>query len=357
MSTTLPPREVLAHLVDVHCHPTEELNISDEVMRALPIRLCSMSSNFDDQDKVEDLYNGYPDKVIPCFGFHPWFYHEISLVEPVPSKEDHYRSLFLQPGSAKEGELDRLVPLLREPVALSKVIQIVKEKLLKYPNAMVGEVGLDKSFRIAYNPYPAPPPRKLSPFSTPLSHQMVILEAQLRLAVELKRNVSLHSVGAQQPTVELLQRMSQNYGKDWLRISVDMHSCGLSADVWKTKAHANIFLSLSTAINSRSDKHRQLIRECDEHRLLAESDYPEAGMCASQTWSMVETIADIRQWPVETEWDEKEPDPGNWGVVRRLERNWAQFCKGDHPEIVHKSRRLRKQHEHYPSDESTEEDE
>lgn len=155
-------------------------------------------------------------------------------MEPVPSKEDHYRSLFLQPGSAKEGELDRLVPLLREPVALSKVIQIVKEKLLKYPNAMVGEVGLDKSFRIAYNPYPAPPPRKLSPFSTPLSHQMVILEAQLRLAVELKRNVSLHSVGAQQPTVELLQRMSQNYGKDWLRISVDMHSCGLSADVWKT---------------------------------------------------------------------------------------------------------------------------
>ena len=237
---------------------------------------------------------------------------------------------------------------------------------------MVGEVGLDKSFRIAHNPSPAPPPRKLSPFSTPLNHQMVIIEAQLQLAVELTRNVSMHSVGAQQPTVELLQRMSQQYGKDWRKISIDMHSCGLSADVWKTvqvgglirgndsdhikqKAHPNVFISLSTAINSRSEKHRQLILECDEHRLLAESDYPEASMCAAQTWSMVETIAEIRQWPLETEWTEQEPEPAKWGVVRRLERNWARFCKGDHPEVVQKSRRLRKQHEYYPSDESTEE--
>ena len=62
-SVTLPPREVLEHLVDVHCHPTEELEVSDEAMRELPLRICAMSSNSDDQEKVEDLYNRYSQKV------------------------------------------------------------------------------------------------------------------------------------------------------------------------------------------------------------------------------------------------------------------------------------------------------
>ena len=62
-SVTLPPREVLEHPVDVHCHSTEELEVSVEAMRELPFRICAMSSNFDDQEKVEDLYNRYSQKV------------------------------------------------------------------------------------------------------------------------------------------------------------------------------------------------------------------------------------------------------------------------------------------------------
>jgi Tat protein secretion system quality control protein TatD with DNase activity len=124
--------------------------------------------------------------------------------------------------------------VLPKPKPLDDVLALVKSNLLAHPGAMLGEVGLDRSFRIAYQPYPAPPPRKLSPFSTPISHQLAILEAQFGLAIELKRNISLHSVGAQQTTIDLLQRMKEQHGQTWRDISIDIHSCGISLEGWKS---------------------------------------------------------------------------------------------------------------------------
>ena len=75
--------------------------------------------------------------------------------------------------------------------------------------------------------------KELSPFTIPLDHQVKILEAQFEVAVELGRNVSAHSVKAQQATVEVLDRMAKRYAEKWTRISVDLHSCGLSAQTWQ----------------------------------------------------------------------------------------------------------------------------
>jgi hypothetical protein len=72
----------------------------------------------------------------------------------------------------------------------------------------------------------------LSPFSTPFAHQLAILEAQLALAVELRRNVSLHSVKASAQTRSLFDRMATTHGAAWFAISVDVHSCTLSTEVW-----------------------------------------------------------------------------------------------------------------------------
>lgn len=111
---------------------------------------------------------------------------------------------------------------------------------------MLGEVGLDRACRVPFV-HPADPPysahaesqresegpRELSPFTIPLEHQLRVLEAQLSVAVELGRNVSLHSVKCQQATREVLERMLAKHGAAWLKISVDLHSCGLSAQTWK----------------------------------------------------------------------------------------------------------------------------
>jgi hypothetical protein len=67
----LPPPEILRHVVDVHCHPTDTEILSD-VIDSLDIRVCSMSTRRTDQAKVADLARAHPDKVIPAFGecFH-----------------------------------------------------------------------------------------------------------------------------------------------------------------------------------------------------------------------------------------------------------------------------------------------
>ncbi|CDO73096.1 hypothetical protein BN946_scf185007.g150 [Trametes cinnabarina] len=382
------PRSVLAHVVDVHCHPTDsEAKMTHHVVaEGLPIRICAMATRRSDQELVAGLARAHPDKVVPCFGYHPWFYHWISLT-PAPSKESHYRALFLPSSPPPKPELvaafERLLPYLPEPIPLSDLLQDVRSRLVQFPGAMLGEVGIDRVCRIPYS-RPADPPyancadhedgssRELSPFTIPLEHQLAILEAQLALAVELKRNVSLHSVKCQQATCELLDRMKTKHGAAWLRISVDLHSCGLSPQTWQQisvgrrpceqcpsraaleppnrtlivaridlfepsqKRHPNVFLSLSTAINARSPAHRALIAACAPDRILVESDFHDVRLSAPYTWHMLCTVAAVKGWRVEEVWDEDEAAvrEEKWGAVRRLEENWKLFVRGEHEERV-----------------------
>lgn len=89
----------------------------------------------------------------------------------------------------------RLLHMLPEPTPLSEVIDDVRANLTMCPNAMVGEVGLDRIFRVPFDYFAEQ--RELTPFTIPFEHQVAVLETQFDLAVELKRNVSVHSVKAQ----------------------------------------------------------------------------------------------------------------------------------------------------------------
>ncbi|KIM47473.1 hypothetical protein M413DRAFT_22133 [Hebeloma cylindrosporum] len=346
----LPSADVLRHVVDVHCHPTDAPGgVSVDSMDKLDITICAMSSMESDQGKVRELGTRYPEKVVPCFGYHPWFSHLISITPPAarssdcdappppssPDKEEHYRQLFLSSSAptehsigasssndnALEIEFRTLLPSLPEPRPLSQVLAEARENLVAFPSAMLGEVGLDRAFRVPVDYHAAP--RVLTSFSIPLEHQIALLEAQLELAVELGRNVSIHSVKAQQATIELLARMKKKHGAErWNRISVDMHSCGLSPQTWRDleRKHENIFLSLSTVINHKHANHRSLIASCSPNRILVESDYHDITKCTSQTWDMIKIVAEVKGWPIETEWvDGDQLEEEKWGVVRRLE--------------------------------------
>ena len=173
-------------------------------------------------------------------GYHPWFTHWISL-RAVSSKEQHYRELLLNSSrsttSKKDTEQDletafaELLPSLPEPTPLSEILFTLRSNLLAFPSALLGEVGLDRASRIPYT-YPANP-ISLTPFTIPIEHQLAVLEAQISVAVELRRGVSLHSVKAQLATKELIDRMGKRYGDAWEAISVDLHSCALSPQMWK----------------------------------------------------------------------------------------------------------------------------
>jgi hypothetical protein len=59
----LPSKDVLEHVVDVHCHPTDEIEIADDVMNSLHIKICAMATNSNDQQRVADLAKRFPDNV------------------------------------------------------------------------------------------------------------------------------------------------------------------------------------------------------------------------------------------------------------------------------------------------------
>jgi Tat protein secretion system quality control protein TatD with DNase activity len=247
-----PAPQVLAHLVDVHCHPTDAPSITTSSIESLPSTLCAMSTQAGDQSKVAALARAHPDRIVPAFGHHPWWAHRISLSAPagtVPDSAAHYRALFLPessppPSTKLEAAFVRLLPTLPPPIPLADVLADVRAHLAEFPSAMLGEVGIDRVARVPFASPGAPDTaddeangngngRGLSPFLTPLSHQFAVLEAQLALAVELRRNVSMHSVKAPSQTRALFDRMAEAHGAAWFAISVDVHSCKFSPEAWR----------------------------------------------------------------------------------------------------------------------------
>ncbi|KAH7886043.1 hypothetical protein F5I97DRAFT_1195195 [Phlebopus sp. FC_14] len=327
--TPLPSPDILRHVVDVHCHPTDS-DVTAEGMNDLQITICAMSSRQSDQPLVRELALAYPTKVIPCFGYHPWFSHWISL-GPCSSKKDHYRRT-LSCSEEHEAIFERLLPHLPDPISLADVLAELRSNLGDFPQAMLGEVGLDRAARIPVDYFSRP--LELTPFTIPLQHQLTILEAQIDLAVELGRNISMHSVKSPQVTSDLFDRMRKKHGARWPQISIGLHSCGISPETWRAieKRHVNVFMSLSTVINGRSPNHRALIAACSPRRILVESDYHPVEGCTARTWDILLTIAEIRGWPVESTWEDV-PREEDWGAVRRLEKNWKEFCDGHHRDL------------------------
>lgn len=106
----------------------------------------------------------------------------ISL-HPVTSKSEHYRRLFIandaQPSQEQADAFEELLPLLPEPITLDEVILDLRNnfKLFSSTTAMLGEVGLDKAARVAFDYHASP--RRLSPFTIPLDRLSLIVELGL----------------------------------------------------------------------------------------------------------------------------------------------------------------------------------
>jgi hypothetical protein len=62
---TLPPLEVLRHVVDAHCHPVDA---SDDAMASLGITVAVMSMTQADQLQVRRLASRHPERIVPFFG-------------------------------------------------------------------------------------------------------------------------------------------------------------------------------------------------------------------------------------------------------------------------------------------------
>lgn len=207
--------------------------------RGVPLhKMCVMSTCLEDMAYVAQLADAEPAHIVPCFGVHPWMVHAISLKHPAPRAEDHYHELL-------GDDAHEWVAALPAPVSLHDVVQRVSELLERFPAALVGEVGLDRSFRIAD---PTAQPRRLTPLQTPLAHQRAVLDAHVQLACRYRRSLSVHCVRATGATLEALQEAARDAA--FADIGVLLHSCTMSATAIEQvqRQYANVYVSFSTYV-------------------------------------------------------------------------------------------------------------
>jgi len=281
-------------------------------------------------------------------------------------KVAHYQSVLSPPPD--EPSFSRSLP---DPRPFSDFLSQTGEYLDRYPLALVGEVGLDKSFRIpeAWLPEQADTRddgltpggregRTLSRYRVSMEHQRKVLRAQLRLAGEKRRAVSTHGVQAHGVVYETLAETWKGHEKQVLsnrdrkkqgKITepmdgvgegeeqevdpssplpypprVCLHSYSGPAEAIKQyiapSVPCEVFFSFSTTINAWSEsgdgKVEAALRAVPDERILVESDLHTAGEDMDQYLeAAVRTVCRIKGWQLVA-------------GVTQLRENWRAFVFG-----------------------------
>lgn len=365
---------------DAHCHPTDIMASIEDIAKMRAHTLTVMSTRREDQTLVAQTAEKYPlksreelddrsrKKVIPAYGWHPWFSHQMvdgRGIEAGFDRLEHYKSV-LTPRPDDE-EFLRSIP---EPLLLSEYLGEVALRLEASPFAIVGEIGLDRAFRLPKGPFHCPGDvsqktggseeeytpgsregRPLTPYRVSLDHQKVILKAQFELAGKYRRPVSVHSVQTHGAVFDLLQelwkghkrlskrerkRRQSNPGahgnEDDDSESLDplpfppricMHSYSGPPDALKqflaNTVPADVYFSFSICINFSTPaaaKAESVIKAVPADRLLVESDLHCAGeRMDSLLKEIVIKVCEIRGWGLEE-------------GARQLRANWEMFIFG-----------------------------
>merc|ERR1712093_789921 len=257
---------------DAHCHPTDIMGRIPSIPQMKARVLTMMATRADDQTLVNQVAGTFGLKSLP------------------------------------------------QPRSLRQYLQQTRAYLEQYPYALVGEVGLDKGFRlpgpwteeleISRDPTLTPGTREgrpLCPQRVQMDHQKAILTAQLKLAWEMKRAVSVHGVQAHGVLFDTLQESWKGYGRESLSkrqrrkiekmalpadeseslaeepaLRICLHSYSGSPDQLKQyfqrSSPADIYFS--SAINMsdvHSAKADEVIIAVPDDRILSESDLHMAG--------------------------------------------------------------------------------
>lgn len=311
-------------------------------------------------------------QIVPSFGWHPWFSHQIyddSILGTentlsTSEKLDHYKSVIVPPL-----ENDEFMQSLPDARSLSSLLEEIKSHLQQYPHALVGEIGLDRSFRLPENWLPnvhterhgdvtpgGREGRRLSQFKVSIDHQRKILKAQLNLAGEMQRAVSVHGVAAHGVLFETIRETWKGYERKVLskkarkqresaiktyaedeQLEAENDTSGLSKplpfppriclhsysgppDTLREYFHpsvpAEIFCSFSLLVNLKAPtatKTVEVIKAVPNDRIMVESDLHCAGEKMEDLLQrMVQIVCFAKGWSLEE-------------GVKQLASNWLHF--------------------------------
>ena len=205
-------------LFDAHCHlqdqrifPDAELFLQrakEAGVEKMAVKGCAES----DWSRVIQLQKKHPDRLYMAFGLHPWFIKERSI---------HW-------------------------------LECLEEKLLEYPDASVGEIGIDHAFAGRND-----------------ADQEKVFLAQMKLAVRLNRPVTIHCRQAWGRLIKLLDQLE-------MLPPLLIHCFGGSVETAQELLRRGAFISFSgTITRPENKKARGVIRSIPANRLLLETDAPD----------------------------------------------------------------------------------
>ncbi|GAB1318778.1 Cut9-interacting protein scn1 [Madurella fahalii] len=385
---------------DAHCHPTDTMSSIANISRMRARVLTVMATRSQDQDLVASVAAQHSitdraalsspamsvtGKVVPAFGWHPWFSYQLyddtagpesrtydpTAPDAAAQKAKHYDAV-LSPSPDAE-----FIASLPDPRPLSSFIAETRHRVLNVQTALIGEVGLDKAFRLpwAWNEEEhsgrdesltpgGREGRTLSPYHVRMGHQVQILKAQLRLAGELGVAVSIHGVQGHGVLFDALaslwkghekevvsrrkQKLVAEGAEDFSSSDEDeeveggasitgkcsrpmpfpprvcLHSFSGAPQMLNQYLNpaipVRVFFSFSTVINLSTpggeSKFRDVIRACPDDRLLVESDLHMAGDEMDRVLEdMYRRICDIKGWALEQ-------------GLERIRKNYEEFIFG-----------------------------
>lgn len=285
-----------------------------------------------------------PAQLVPAFGCHPWYAFCVSTSGTDYGVKDQVDEVFeLAPeteGQTEEEKANRRLAkelMEKDLVPFDIWVSSLKSLLLKYPEALVGEIGLDKNATVRGTDLRVNP-----------KHQLAVARKQFEIAAEMKRPVSFHLVNRPGWFIDLARgfivsaddlaadgivvegsgskkskkkgrppQQSSNLGKSLnkpLKIAnpvwtgppaICLHSYSGSVALIDTLralpggAGSTFYFSHSIVINSRSPSFEDRIRATPDDRLLIESDYDRPSMVDEMVLEMCKVVARVKGWTLQ----------------------------------------------------------
>lgn len=226
--------------------------------------LAIMSTHPRDYDTVSSLATSLPEtfpdlRVVPCYGVHPWFLHELD--------DEHWKPMDQQADC---------------PTWLYDL----EQRLLQNPRAIVGELGLD-GFHFDI---------ETEELTSSMELQVEAFEAQMKLAARLERPVSVHAVQCMGHMMQSLSRLKKSkvglpnkiyfhaYGGKAATIDQLMALCG--------RKGRKVYFGFAPVVNFRSPKTFDVIRKVGLEKLVLETDHEDAARVPESMAKGIELIAE-----------------------------------------------------------------
>ena len=297
-TTMKPPSPVLPSRLlpfDAHNHihmgPSEPIVavVNKEVpSEPLLSGVAIMSTHPKDYPTVSELQESLPKacpglRVVPCFGVHPWWLHELTEEDwkpiPIVPTESIHDLPVSGIGAAAAAATTTTTTKTGERTTRPAWVVRLEERIRTNPLSIVGEIGLDG---FHFDP-------KTGDLTSSIEEQVKAFELMMGVAVRQDRPVSIHAVQSFGPLMESLSRLKKKKNKKnknglGLPPKMYFHAFGGKEGTVDQltalcgRKQGSVYFGFAPVVNFRSNKTFKVIRKVGLNRLVLETDHEDAGL-------------------------------------------------------------------------------